>query len=241
MGLIRVALKLIPSWLKAHISSWKDKMFDVYVTKAYSQEGEDMILQRIFADKERGFYVDVGAHHPRRFSNTYKLYKLGWRGINIEPNPDAFNLFVKERPSDINLNIGISTEAGFLKYHMFDEPALNSFDETVVKQRLDETQYKLIGTVDVNVVPLKNILDKYLEANTQIDFMTVDVEGLDLDVLQSNEWSKYKPKWVLVEQLNQQDLEILDFDMHHFMKSKGYVLFAKTYNTLFYKNKDVRL
>jgi FkbM family methyltransferase len=206
---------------------------------SYSQEGEDIVLERIFSNRGDGFFVDVGAHHPMRFSNTYKFYKKGWRGINIEPNPEGFNLFNKYRPNDININFGVSTQSGFLKYFMFDEPALNTFDEKVVRQRMRETPFKLVKEINVKVKELKDILDEYVPKSIQIDFMTIDVEGFDFDVIKSNNWIKYRPNWVLVEQLNLDDIEKLDFEIHNFMKSINYVLFAKTFNTLFYKDKAI--
>src|SRR5258706_13433154 len=85
----------------------------------FAQEGEDQLLQRFFYGRERGFYVDIGAHHPRRFSNTCVFYDKGWRGINIEPNPEAIQSFICERPGDINLCCGISDHKGEMKYfHM---------------------------------------------------------------------------------------------------------------------------
>ena len=108
---------------------------------SYSQEGEDMVLSRIFSDKSKGFYVDVGAHHPMRFSNTYSFYKRGWQGINIEPNPDSISMFKRYRPRDINLNCGIAWNKGNLEYYMFDEPALNTFDGDVLKSRISNTSY----------------------------------------------------------------------------------------------------
>lgn len=206
-----------------------------YSFHSYSQEGEDAILRRIFDGKKNGFYVDVGAHHPKRFSNTYSLYKeYGWNGINIEPNPDLFNLFKSLRRRDINLNIGISRQFKKLDYYMFDEPALNTFDVSVLNDRLSQTPYKHIKTISVEVESLSDIFDKHLNGQ-RIDFLSIDVEGFDLDVLMSNDWEKYRPSWVLTEQLNLSNIESLDFEIHEYMKSINYVLFAKTFNTLFYK------
>lgn len=213
----------------------------IYLNKSlisYSQEGEDIILMRIFNGQLSGFYVDVGAHHPMRFSNTYKFYKLGWQGINIEPNPDSFNLFRKYRPKDINLNCGIANKNDSLEYYMFDEPALNTFDHEVLRSYISNTSYKQIKKMHIDVLSLADVLNNYIPTDRRIDFLTVDAEGMDLDVLKSNDWKKYRPSWVLVEQLNLEDIENLDFEIHRYMKSLGYVLFSKTYNTLFYKNKE---
>ncbi len=219
----------------------KNIFFNSHSNLSYSQEGEDMILERIFANNPIGFYVDVGAHHPQRFSNTYKFYLKGWSGINIEPNPDLYRLFVNNRKRDVNLNIGVSIKIGTLKYYMFDEPALNTFDYSTAQSRLKNTSYNLLKEPEVLVSSLENIFNSHIQPTTVINYMTIDVEGLDLEVLQSNDWNLYRPEWVLVEQLNMNNLENLDFDIHYFMKSVRYILFAKTFNSLFYKREDVVL
>ncbi|MFA7355121.1 MAG: SAM-dependent methyltransferase, partial [Sulfurimonadaceae bacterium] len=94
---------LLPKSLKEKIVDVKNNYFDGYALKSYSQEGEDMILRRLFEQQPNGFYVDVGAHHPKRFSNTYFFYKKGWRGINIDAMPNSMELFNKIRPRDINI------------------------------------------------------------------------------------------------------------------------------------------
>lgn len=213
--------------------------FDGFAIKSYAQEGEDIVLKRIFSGQSTGFYVDVGAHHPMRFSNTYSFYKLGWSGINIEPNPNSFNLFTKYRSRDINLNYGIAKNKGNLEYYMFDEPALNTFDAEVLNNRKTNTHYKHTKTIHIDVMPLADMLQQHIPNGIKVDFLSIDVEGLDLEVLISNDWQKYRPNWVLVEQLNLKDIEHLDFETHHYMKSVGYVLFAKTFNTLFYKDLSV--
>src|SRR3989344_4572766 len=90
-----------PVTAKILINTW---FYDLLGKRSYSQSGEDMILRSIFDDKKEGFYVDVGAFHPKLYSNTYYFYKRGWRGINIEPNPGA-NFGI--RKGDINLKCGI--------------------------------------------------------------------------------------------------------------------------------------
>jgi len=193
-----------------------------------------MILRRLLESKECGFYVDVGAHHPRRFSNTYFFYKRGWSGINIEPNHDILAAFQATRSRDINLQLGVSDSKGSITYYSFDEPALNTFDEEIVKSRLTNTQYKLIGKHDVPVERLDHILAMYLPPNTQIDFLSIDVEGFDFLVLKSNDWECYRPKYVLVEALDSSLEDLMRGEIFEFMKRQQYMLFAKTYNTLFF-------
>ena len=205
---------------------------------SYSQEGEDLILNRFFSNKENGFYVDVGAHHPRRFSNTYSFYKKGWRGINIDALPGSMVAFNKERPNDINLEIGISKKESELLYYMFNEPALNTFSETEALKKDGLQNYRIIEKRKVNTYPLKQVLDKHLGKNQNIDFMTIDVEGFDLEVVESNDWKRYRPSFLLVEDLNKNSLADLPSksDLYKFLIINDYILVAKTFNTLFFKD-----
>jgi FkbM family methyltransferase len=228
--------KKIPKSIRVKLRNFKNIFIDDYGTKYYSQEGEDMILNRIFEGKSDGFYVDVGAHHPRRFSNTYFFYRRGWSGINIEPNPDVLRIFNNERLRDINLQCGVSLVEGELKYHYFDDPALNTFDEAVVELRILETTYKLIKTEKIPVYQLKNILKAKIPDQKIIDFLSVDVEGFDLFVLKSNDWSLFRPSCVLVEVLNATLEQAVYSDIAKFMKEQGYSAIARTYNTLIFKD-----
>ncbi|MDP8568088.1 FkbM family methyltransferase [Methylophilus aquaticus] len=207
-----------------------------YLNSSYSQEGEDILLQRLFSDQRYGFYVDVGAHHPVRFSNTFALYKKGWTGINIEPNPDMYSLFKKNRPRDINVNCGVDAINGTLEYYMFNEPALNTFDPDLVKSRLSNTTYFVNKTIQIEVHPLSELLEQFAPKNRKIDFLSVDVEGLDLNVLMSNNWAKFRPQYLLAEQLELESIENLDFPIHHYMKSVDYQAKFRTYNTIIYKD-----
>ena len=100
-----------------------------WFTKSFSQEGEDMILNRIYEHKKDGFFVDIGAHHPMRFSNTYLFYNKGWRGINVDAAPGSMIDFKKHRPRDINLEIPVSDKSDELEYFMFNDGALNTLDK----------------------------------------------------------------------------------------------------------------
>jgi hypothetical protein len=93
---------------------------------SYSQEGEDRILLAWLSEIEAGFYVDVGAHHPKRFSNTALLYDRGWHGLNVDPMPGTKVLFNRARPRDITVEVAVGGGAGQTEYYLFDDPALNS-------------------------------------------------------------------------------------------------------------------
>ncbi|AFZ46692.1 hypothetical protein Cyast_0718 [Cyanobacterium stanieri PCC 7202] len=122
-----------------------------YHQLSFSQEGEDRILNRFFERQEKGFYVDVGAHHPQRFSNTYLFYLKGWRGINIDPLPGSMEKFNQLRSNDINLELAISNQNESLTYYQFNEPALNGFSEDLAKERDGlRGEYRIVGKTELN-------------------------------------------------------------------------------------------
>ena len=129
--------------------------------KYYSQGGEDAVLQHIFSNKKNGFYVDVGANHPMHYSNTYLLYKRGWSGINIDPNPASIKLFNWHRRRDCNINCGIAEEATKKEYYMFNHQSCNTFSkkqEEILSSNLylfTPSQYKLASLNSKIKVDLK--------------------------------------------------------------------------------------
>jgi FkbM family methyltransferase len=203
----------------------------------FAQEGEDRLLQRLFYGHERGFYIDIGAHHPRRFSNTCVFYEEGWRGINIDPNPEAIQSFNLERPGDINLCCGISERKGEMKYFHMTDSALNTFDEGLAHERERLTSYRIVGSSSVKVERLDAVLQEHMRMPATIDFMNVDAEGHDLSVLRSNDWNRFRPRLLLTEAIGGMSIEeILSCDVHKYLSTHDYELVAKTRNTLFYRD-----
>lgn len=169
---------------------------------SFSQEGEDLLLMSFFQELSagyKGFYLDIGAHHPFRFSNTYAFYERGWSGINIDACPGSMKPFNEHRRRDINLEVAVGSGNKPLKFYCFNEPALNTLDKTIAESRDGKNGYRITGTVDVEILSLEKILDKYLPPKQRIDFLTVDAEGVDFDILNSNDWTKYRPGFILVE------------------------------------------
>jgi FkbM family methyltransferase len=218
---------------------WHFLAWDPWVNRSWSQEGEDILLDRIFGGKKNGFYVDVGAHHPMRFSNTYFFYRKGWSGINIDAMPGSMKEFEKYRRRDINLELGVAHQESILDYYVFNEPALNSFSiKTVEERNLLENNYHVIKIIKIKVKPLHEILAYHLKSR-KIDFLNVDVEGFDLNVLQSNDWSKYRPRFVLAEILGTSLYNINQDKVVQFMREQGYAVYAKQLNTVFFEDLQV--
>lgn len=232
-----MALKeLISLDKRRQIANFSKEILTKFATSAYSQEGEDMILRRIFNDKKSGFFVDVGAFHPSRFSNTFYFYKQGWRGINIDAMPDSMDKFNKQRSRDINIEVPIASKKQILKYYAFNEPALNTFSGELAKERDGKDGYRVLFEKDIETFTLTEVLDKYMPKDVkEIDFFSIDVESLDYDVLISNDWNKYKPKIILIEDLKFDINNLSKSDIVSFLSDKDYKFLAKTVNTLFFK------
>ena len=374
-----------------------------YMNPSYSIEGEDRIVRALLWQKhDKGFYVDVGAHHPFRFSNTYLFYTQGWSGINIDATPGSMKAFNKYRPRDINLEVGVgrsrktggggesckdsalgeqcgsvanfvkgttdkvanlsqslqsshsptanprileeekgaksknqtglesssraaqsgvaihspntqklessidsketsanaeryplfSKEAtlchadfqsarndsnnaptlnelakdsrifddkaqtisksqaqkptpplasDYMEYYMFDEPAWNTFDPQVAQNSLG----KLQRIVKVPLLTLGEVLHTYVPKGVEIDFLSIDCEGFDLAVLESNDWDSFVPHIIIVEILTniygELDMVALqDNEIARFLFSKGYALVAKAHNSVIFQHKDKR-
>ncbi|MFH5805192.1 FkbM family methyltransferase [Alienimonas sp. DA493] len=185
-----------------------------------------------------GLYVDVGAHHPVRFSNTKIFYDHGWRGVNIDPLPGSMDLFRRERPEDVNLEVGVAAERGELTYHLFDEPALNGFDPALSAERDETTDFTLLETRSVPVVPLRDLLDEHVGPERQIDFLSVDVEGLDAEVLKSNDWSRYRPRIVVAEVAEKWLEEVESSEVVRLMRSFGYAATTRTAKNCFFQEQE---
>ena len=229
-----VVRSLTPGWIGRGIDRLA-RLLDPDARRSYSQEGEDLVTSRFLEGRREGFYVDIGAHHPTRFSNTQLFYKEGWKGINIEPSPDATKRFQKMRRRDTYVAMGVGEAEGELTYYVFNDPALNTFDEKLMREREAETGYWVVGTKKIAVDRLERILGKHIPIGQEIDFMSVDVEGFDLQVLRSNDWNRYRPELVLVEALDFKFSKSDEHPIHIFMSSVDYELVAKTQNTLFFR------
>jgi FkbM family methyltransferase len=207
-----------------------------FARTCFAQEGEDMILRRAFGKRKHGFYVDVGAHHPFRFSNTYLLYKKGWRGINVDATPGSMRLFERYRAGDINLEAAVAEVDSSLVFYLFSDHALNTCDARQAEDAMREGA-RLIEQRRIDARPLKALLAQHLVGETTIDVMSVDVEGFDLQVLRSNDWTRYRPTLLLVERLGVRFPALLEDELYLYLKQQGYELYAKTVNTVFFRDR----
>ena len=208
---------------------------NVWSNVSWSQEGEDLLLQRILGDKPIGFYIDVGAHHPERFSNTCLFYRRGWKGINIDSNEDSIKLFRRRRPRDINVCATVHKDVSPAEFVRWRDSALDGIDNGLQINRPALTSEEPSARVRVWPRLLREILEENMPANTPIDFLSVDVEGEELAVLASNDWAKYRPRYVLVEETAQHYLARNPGSVRDFLEELDYRLIAMTLNTQFYE------
>lgn len=209
-----------------------------YLRGSFSQKGEDLMIDKYFNHKKKGFYIDIGAFHPRRLNNTKLFYNRGWHGINIEPNPTRIKLFFQDRKKDINLNIGIGKKTKITQFYEFEPLAFSTFSQKEANT-LIKVGYKLKKKMKIQMQRLEEVMNRYVKSN--IDFMTVDTEGLDLEVLKSNDWKKYRPKFLCIETIDFIDLLTNDKDVtkrketiSRYLRGKGYKEhFSNGLNTLY--------
>ena len=205
-----------------------------YRNMSFSQEGEDRVLHRFFEKQKDGFYVEIGAHHPYRFSNTALFYEKGWQGLTVDPNPEVVGLFKQFRPRDRHLQMGVGRSNQPLKFYQFQEPALNTFSESIYEKRKQEG-FALSKTLEVPVASLKTIFDQNKDFMPKtIQFMSVDVEGFDEEVLASNDWQNYRPQIVVVEIFEKSMEGILQSSSYKMMKEYGYQLHGRCFWSCFF-------
>ncbi len=191
--------------------------------KTYSMNGEDLFIDNFFKNK-RGLYVDVGAYHPLELSNTYLLHKRKWEGINIDINSLSIEYFNFLRPNDINLNLGVAKKNSTrIIYFQKNKSPLNTLNLSHAK-KIFSNKFK---KKKIKTKTLTSILDKTKYKRKEIDFLNIDTEGNDLDVLRGLNFKKYKPKLICVELIDHfkpNQNKIKKHEIYEFLTNKKYQL-----------------
>lgn len=164
---------------------------------SYAQNFEDVMIARLFPRDHKGFYIDVGAADPVHLSVTKHFYDAGWHGINVEPLPRFHQRLSEARPRDVNLPAVIGRKHSARMFFEIAELPENSTSDESVMAQLKE-QGRTVHTHQVDVLSLEEVCDRHV-GDRQIDFMKVDVEGGELDVLQSANWTRYRPVLLVIE------------------------------------------
>jgi FkbM family methyltransferase len=200
--------------------------------RTWSQTGEDVIIAFLLDQElhvEAPTYLDIGAHHPTRLSNTYLFYERGCRGVLVEPDPVLFTEIQRVRKKDVCLNVGVGLgEARDAELFVMSAPTLNTFVREEAERVAAMGVHRIEKVVKVPLVPPNQILAEHFQRGP--DILSLDVEGLDLQILQSIDYDRFRPTVICVETLTYAD----DLTAHKlpeipaFLETKGYVVHADT-------------
>jgi FkbM family methyltransferase len=211
----------------------------VFRKVSYSQSGEDVLivfLLDMICGKRPKKYLDIGANHPFLLSNTALLYKTGGSGVLVEPDPFFADLLRRKRPRDEVLELGVHFSGDSVaEFYVMDSPTLNTFSHNEM-QRYVELGHEVSKKIPVKLIEINQILNKV----GPLDFLNLDIEGLDLDILKMIDWQKYRPKCICVESIKystkSEPLKI--GEIANFMLDKDYILYADTFINSIYVDRE---
>lgn len=200
-GLCAIVSLLRKSKWRPFLHAWDTTKFDHDFKVSFSQGGEDLALIQLL-HQNQGRYLDIGAHHPDRISNTRLLYDRGWSGVNVEANPRLIPKLKNKRPRDLTINACVGTESRY-SFTIFAEPAISTASQEWREKFLNENQL-IDSEIEVKGITLFELITTYFRAG-DLDLLLIDAEGSDLDVLKSGHFErlseKQRPAWILIETL----------------------------------------
>lgn len=209
--------------------------------QSWSWEGEDVLLRKLslaLFSLERGFYVDIGAHHPFDLSNTALLYSEGWRGINIDATPGTMAAFTEYRPEDVNLEIGIGAMSGPAVFSQFGDAALNGFLTPEMVEHQIRRGESLVTQTVIEMRPINEVLAAHA-ADRNVDLLTIDAEGRDLEILASWDFSRWRPRLICTEMLGYGFMPaIMGSETVRLLSEHGYGLFSRLHFSAIFVRED---
>lgn len=211
----------------------------IYYRRSYAQCGEDLIVKYIFnaLNVARPSYLDIGAHHPYFLSNTYLFYRQGSRGVTIEPDPELYGRIRRARRRDTNLNAGLGSGRGSLQLHIFASRTLNTFSAEEAERYVADG-HQVIDTAQIDILTFEDVMERYCQRVP--DFVSLDVEGMDVEILQSIDFSRFQPTVFCIETITfstSGEGRKLD-EIDRMMEQRGYLKYADTYINSIYVLKD---
>ena len=208
----------------------KELYYKKYTKKSYSISSVDLVIDRLFRNKKKGIYIDIGCNHPIKYNNTFLLFKKGWNGINIDLDKKSIKEFNIFRPNDLNIEAAISDkeeEKNIYFYH--ERSSINTLSKNLMRFR--KKKPKLIYKTKTQT--LNNILRKLSLKSRKINFMSLDVENHEYEVLKNFNFKKYKIDVLVIEFTDLSNkLETYNLSAEKIMKSKIYKLLFKNYYRL---------
>ena len=220
------------------------KVFYPKYKKSYSQCGEDLIVNNVLKSLKisNPTYLDIGAYQADYLSNTYFFYKKGLSGVCVEPDPNLFKEFKKKRKRDICLNIGVGLDnRDEADFYVMSVKTLNTFSKKEAERYQSYGTKKIVDIIKIPLISVNSIIEKNFKQTP--NFVSIDVEGLDFDIIKSFDFSKYRPEVFCIETIEYTEdrsgrkiNEIIEL-----MKSKKYSVYCDTYvNTIFVDEYSVK-
>ena len=204
--------------------------------KSYGFEFEDIEIDKFFKKIKKGFYVDIGAFNPIRGSNTYLLHKRGWSGINIDADENSIKMFNILRRKDYNFNYAISSIRK-REINLFYEK--NSSGVKTIDTKFRDLTLKNVKIKKVKVATFAKLIKETRYYKKRIDFLNIDCEGADFDVLKSIDIKIYKPKIICIEVNTLLDKKLKQSIIYKYLLRNNYKLKKSFINShlFLYRNK----
>ena len=208
---------------------------------SYSHYAEDLIVLHLLRDKlhrgEPGVYVDVGAFDPVLFSNTLLLHQHGWRGVNVDPNEAQIAKFRRFRPADANLHAIVSGGTRPVVYLEYPTAGTNRLVNPAEIRLENINGEPPTRTVPMTTVTLTDLLDAHLPSASGVDFLNIDCEGEDLEVLRGLDWSRWSPQVIAIEAYTDEARAAVT----DLLIGRGYTPVAQNLLTLIFVRSSVRV
>ncbi len=204
---------------------------------SFSQSGEDRIIKFLFdiLGIQQYRYLDIGAHHPRRLSNTYLFYTLGGSGVLIEPNPGWAALIAQVRPRDLCLNVGLAGQSrSEAPFYIMRSDTLCTFSKNEAERMVSECGEEIFEVRHLDVLAPEAVLSVHFSEG--LNLVSLDVEGLELEILDAFDLQRYRPEIVCIETVSYaiDGGGMKSSEIANLMTANGYMVFADTYiNTIF--------
>lgn len=216
---------------------WFDTAWQPY----WALEAEDVLISLLLKAGEspaRRRYIDIGAHHPRRYSTTFLLYRSGWSGLLVEPNPSLAHDLRRGRRRDIVEQCAVSNSSGTATFYVYENPCYSTLSAEHALRLKDQQGMHALQEIVTPVRPLRELLNAHPDVFRQAELLKVDAEAHDIEVLRSNDWSQFRPRFVMAEMLDEVAQTAPRGEVAVFLFERGYQLRSFLYHSAIFERRD---
>ncbi len=198
----------------------------------FSQHGEDINIMYLLQQFSEGFYIEIGSNEPIHYSNTFKLYLQGWKGILVDGNRDLIEKSIKIRKKDICVHGVVSNVKRQVNFYLAENSLMSSLDDQFVQSV--STSGEKPKFITLETVSINEIIAQHLPAQQKIDLLSIDVEGHDFEVLQSIDLTKYRPSLIVIEDLNHRAVSAEHNTLIQYLRGFQYNLVSTDHLNLYF-------